>query len=334
MLKERINDYVVTSRVRLARNVEGYAFPHLQAREEALRLLDEVSAPLARSAFTVTAIQALSVPERESLKERHLISQNLIDNAAQSGLALDKSERLAVMIGEEDHIRIQAIHKGFDLDAAYAAATGVDDTLSQSCALSYDERLGYLTACPTNLGTGMRASVMMFLPALSILRTIGRLPELLSRQTLTLRGVYGEGSDTRGFLYQLSNQYTLGLSEQEILRRVTENIYQIAEYEEDARQRLLAHNRTRQTDAAMRAYGILGNAYSMSSDEFMRLFAEVKLGQCLGLLPRPAADLDALVSAVQPGSITLRAGRELTEEERDIRRAEYVRKAINQDSYN
>ncbi|MDR3319078.1 MAG: ATP--guanido phosphotransferase, partial [Clostridiales bacterium] len=275
MLKGNINNYAVSSRIRLARNIAGVPFPHKLDRESALQLLKNLSMPLEAAGFKLYPLASMDMIRQESLKERHLISNNLIMNAEKSGVLLDRSEQSAIMINEEDHIRAQVILKGFELEGAYKMADKIDDLIAAHTDIAYDSRYGYITSCPTNLGTGMRASVMMFLPAISATAAIYSLPNLLSKEALTLRGVYGEGSNAQGYMYQLSNQYTLGMSEHEIIANVTKNIYRLAEVEEHEREKLYFTQKSEITDAAMRAWGILTNAYKIAASEFMKLFAEV-----------------------------------------------------------
>jgi protein arginine kinase len=279
--------------------------------------------------FKMFALSTINAVTRESLKERHLISQNLIDNAEKSGVLIDSRECSAIMVNEEDHVRAQVVLKGFELDDAYAAADRVDDLLSERVRLAFSEKYGYITSCPTNLGTGMRASVMMFLPGLTLSRDINSLPNIMASAGIVLRGVYGEGSDAAGFMYQLSNQYTLGMSEKEIIENVGKNIYSVAEAEEGARALLYARRRGELTDAAMRAWGILTNAYKIATPEFMALFAQVKLGVCLGIIKLKYPEkLDDIITAVQPASLILAERREMSGEERDVFRAEYLAKEL------
>lgn len=326
------NSCVVSTRVRLARNLEGYPFPsHLKDEKQAKEIIRLVAAALSRlEEFRLYHMDTISKEKALSLKENHLISPNLITNKHISAALINHEESVSVMINEEDHLREQCIVKGLDLRLAYETMSEIDASISRSMKFAYDEQFGYLTACPTNLGTGMRASVMMFLPAITL---CGKMPEvirLLYPKGLTVRGIYGEGSEAEGYMYQISNEITLGVTEEEILARVEKFVGKISELERVERNALAkGANCLELRDECMRSYGILTNCAKLSTDELIRLTANVKLGACLGFSKLDDVSLiDDLVVKMRPSNINSAAERELTPIERDVYRAQYTAKYL------
>ncbi|MCH5148579.1 MAG: ATP--guanido phosphotransferase [Clostridiales bacterium] len=326
------NSCVVSTRVRLARNLEGYPFPsHLKDEKQAKEIIRLVAAALSRlEEFRLYHMDAISKEKALSLKENHLISPNLIANKRISAALINHEESVSVMINEEDHLREQCIVKGLDLRLAYETMSEIDGSISRSMKFAYDEQFGYLTACPTNLGTGMRASVMMFLPAITL---CGKMPEvirLLYPKGLTVRGIYGEGSEAEGYMYQISNEITLGVTEEEILARVEKFVGKISELERVERNALAnGANSLELRDECMRSYGILTNCAKLSTDELIKLSANVKLGACLGFSKLDDVSLiDDLVVKMRPSNINSAAERELTPVERDVYRAQYTAKYL------
>ncbi|MDE6398513.1 MAG: ATP--guanido phosphotransferase, partial [Clostridiales bacterium] len=258
-----------------------------------------------------------------------LISSDLLGNKKYGAAIISGDETVSIMVGEEDHIREQCILQGFALTEAYHKINAVDDEISRAVTFAYDPKLGYLTACPTNVGTGMRASAMMFLPGLSITRNLEQCVGAVARLNMTIRGVYGEGSEADGYLYQISNQKTLGVSEQEILSSVQASIAHIAEAELRARDELYKSGESVLKDRIMRAYGVLCHAYMLDSKEFMKLLAYVKLGIYYGLIKvSDAQRMEKLVTDGQPANIMNLSGKPLDGEERDVFRAAYVAKTL------
>ena len=326
------NSCVVSTRIRLARNLEGYPFPsHLKDEKQAKEIIRLVAAALSRlEEFRLYHMDSISKEKALSLKENHLISPNLITNKHISAALINHEESVSVMINEEDHLREQCIVKGLDLRLAYETMSEIDASISRSMKFAYDEQFGYLTACPTNLGTGMRASVMMFLPAITL---CGKMPEvirLLYPKGLTVRGIYGEGSEAEGYMYQISNEITLGVTEEEILARVEKFVGKISELERVERNALAkGANCLELRDECMRSYGILTNCAKLSTDELIRLTANVKLGACLGFSKLDDVSLiDDLVVKMRPSNINSAAERELTPIDRDVYRAQYTAKYL------
>lgn len=331
------NDVVVTSRVRLARNVDGLPYPYKLNDDRAALLARKVCdavnkkhADGSENDYALYRMESISDIDGGVLREKHLISADLLENRKYGAAVINGSETVSIMVGEEDHIREQCILQGFALPEAYKAVNGIDDDISKVLKFAYDPKLGYLTSCPTNIGTGMRASAMMFLPGLSVTRNLEQCVGAVARLNMTIRGVYGEGSESDGYLYQISNQKTLGVSEQEILASVQASIGHIAEAELRARDELYKQSETAIKDRILRSYGILCHAYTIDSKEFMKLLAMVKLGAYYGLIKvSDMQRLEKLVTDGQPANILNLSGKkDVGAEERDIFRAAYVSKTL------
>lgn len=324
-----VNDVVLTSRVRLARNVVDLPFPNKLNDKRAGAIASKVFEAVSKNeTFDIYKMSSISEVDGNVLREKHLISPDLLVSE-QGAAIINEQENISIMINEEDHIREQCILTGLNLEQAFNKINVIDDAIASEVKFSYDARLGYLTSCPTNLGTGMRASAMMFLPGLSITRNLEKCVNAVARLNMTIRGIYGEGSGADGYLYQISNQKTLGISEQEILEAVKASIGHIAEAEFKARRELLESNENALRDQIMRAWGIITNAYSLDSKEFMKLLALVKLGSYYGFIKITATErLDKLFSDGQPASIVALSGKQSDESARDIYRAAYVAKTL------
>lgn len=316
---------VVSTRVRLARNLEGFPFPtHLKDEKQAKEIIRLVSSGISKlPEFRLHYMDSISDEEAVCLMENHLISPKLIKNKRYSAALINGEENVSVMINEEDHLREQCIVKGLDLKLAYETMSEIDNHISKSMKFAFDEQLGFLTACPTNLGTGLRASVMQFLPALTMNGLMPKLIRSINRLGLTVRGLYGEGSDAEGFLYQISNEVTLGVTEEEILRQVGGVVRKVCALEEAERRNLMYGERALDIqDECQRAYGILTNCAKVSTSEFIKLISKVKLGACLGYIKlSDISELDSLMVKLRPTNINAAAQRNLTPLERDIYRA-------------
>ncbi|MGN0149022.1 MAG: protein arginine kinase [Clostridia bacterium] len=322
------NDIVVSTRIRLARNLEGVPFPNAlrdtqQTTEKIRDAILKSNSTLGKD-FEFINLDELSDDKRYALSEEHLISPQMLEGKGKSVL-INKDKTMSIMLMEEDHIRLQIIKSGFAVDEAYETANKVDDVIEESVTYAFDEEFGYLTACPTNAGTGLRASVMLHLPALTMTDNIGRVITSATNIGIAVRGLYGEGTKAYGNLYQFSNQTTMGLSEHEILERLKKIVNQIIDMEKKARKNLLEQNNDSFTDKLFRSYGILKYAHSISSAEAKSLLSDVLLGQNLGILPKPGVltPLECMVKTA-PSFI----GANLTTGERDKKRAEFIRKNI------
>lgn len=323
-------DVVFSTRIRFARNLKDYPFASKLDPTSAREIVERVTSA-AGDAYTAVDLGRTAPLEARRYMERHLISHAFLGVSLPHTLLLDEKRDLAIMVCEEDHIRLQAFASGYDLQGAYATARAADEALCNRLKIAFDERLGFLTHCPTNLGTGMRASVMLFLPALTASGQLSRLIPQLGKLSLTVRGLYGEGTKASGFLYQVSNQNTLGETETETLTRLARAVDRLCELERNARTRAKEQDPLPLSDAAGRAYGICRYGKQMSSSELLSLWADLRLGAALSLAPVPLslAKLDALLFAAMPASVSLAYG--LTGEDehaRDKARAELIRKTL------
>ena len=322
-------DVVFSSRIRFARNLEGYPFGKRLDNNKALEIIRRVGDALGED-FTATDLTSLSPVGAQSLVEQHLISRDLAAAKGARTLFRNDSKSVFVMTPEEDHIRLQCILPGLALQEAYRFACEADDKLDAALPLAFDERLGYLTHCPTNLGTGMRASVMLFLPSLTERGAIASLSHQLSKIGLTMRGMYGEGSKSYGCLYQVSNQVTLGLSEEEILHKLEEAVQSIIRSERELRDSLTGEEAERRADRLSRAEGVVRYATLLSSEEFFRLFAELKLGVSLGVIEGISHEaLSTLLINALPATLSSNAADAPKDGmARDRLRASFIKKAL------
>jgi len=329
-------EVVLSSRIRLARNLDNLPFPQRMSEADAQKLIAAAEAGvreinLMGVAPRVELYRLAGTPalERQILVDKHLISPQLAKDAGLRAVAISEDESISIMINEEDHLRIQVLAPGLQLEETWRIASVVDDALEQKIHYAFDEKLGYLTACPTNVGTGLRASVMMHLPGLVLTQQAGRLFHNLSQLGLVVRGLYGEGTEAAGHIFQISNQNTLGKAEEEIVTNLGAVARKVIEAETQARQYLLQEMRLQIEDRVARAYGILANARILSSEEAMRLLSDVRLGVSIGVLPQLKPDLmNELMVAMQPAFLQRMEGRELNPVERDKRRAALIRSRL------
>jgi len=323
-------DTVISTRVRLARNLNGYPFASRLDVAGATEIIEKVSAPLEASGFRKINFADLSPVMATSYVERHYVSPEFATKDSPHALLLQEQSGIAVMVCEEDHLRIQSILSGLALEEAYQNAQRTEKRLDEDFDFAYSEQLGYLTHCPTNLGTGMRASVMMFLPALTRGGYMDSLATQLSKIGLTVRGLFGEGSGSAGCMYQISNQITLGISEEDILRKLIEAVRQINESEQKARKSISGDNLERLTDRILRAEGVLKYAHMISSAEFIKLFADVRFGIALGIVHDVTYEqLGNLLVETMPATLTLTAETTPKNElSRDKLRAQKIRNTL------
>ncbi len=321
-------DVVLCTRVRLARNLREFPFPARLDAAGRQKVTELVREALRAEAPELTFTDMAQLPRLEalSLAERRLISPEFAQGIAGTGLLLNPEESVSVLICEEDHVRLQALRPGLALFEAYEHADALDTALGRRLRYAFDERLGYLTQCPTNLGTAMRASVLLHLPALTALGRVALLGESISKLGLTIRGAFGEGSDAEGALYQLSNQITLGITERAALENLQAVTLQVAEQERRAAKECLRQPAFE--DQVWRAWGILGSARRMESQEAIRLLSLARMGAARELLPTRAEDISALMVLTQPATLSLGSQTALSAEQRDIRRAEMIREKI------
>ena len=324
------SDTVLSSRVRLARNLEGYPFDTRLDSQKAAELIGKVGGLLEKNGFERIDFTSLPATEAGSYLEKHYVSREFVSKKTPHSLMLNSSCGLAVMLCEEDHMRIQCILPGLALDEAFKSAVAVDDMIDKEFPIAYDEELGYLTHCPTNLGTAMRASVMMFLPALTMAGKIDSLAKGLSKIGLTMRGFYGEGTDAQGCIYQISNQITLGITEEDTLKKLADVVKQITENENELRALITPEKNPQIVDKICRAEGILRHAYMLSSREFLSYYSDVRLGLALGIVHGiEYQTLDSLLVEMMPYSLALSENKQvMSDRERDILRAGRVKKAL------
>ncbi len=325
---------VISSRVRLARNLKDFSFPYLSDESNTLKVLSMVEeAVKSRSEemvdFAIVKMDYIPPLIKQVMMEKHLISPLLAKESRSSAVYLRRDEAVSIMINEEDHLRIQAIFPGLQLEKAWQEADRYDNLLEESLDFSFHESYGYLSSCPTNVGTGMRASVMLHLPGLIITKQFNRILGALSQVGLAFRGLYGEGTEIIGNLVQISNQITLGQAEEEIIRSLVSVTRKIIEHENSSCQALLNSNRDMIKDRALRALGLLKYAHLISSQEAMVLISDLRLGYELGLVEGVERKLlNELLMLIRPAYLQIIADRELDENERDLERARQLGKRL------
>ncbi|MCT4595388.1 MAG: protein arginine kinase [Anaeromicrobium sp.] len=276
-------DVVISTRIRLARNIENIPFPIALTDKSQQEVYDEINKNMNKDAYELKLMKEMADEDKYILVEKHLISPSLIESSY-GGVLLNKDQSISIMINEEDHIRIQSILPGFQLNETYELADKTDDELEGNIRYSYDESLGYLTSCPTNVGTGMRASVMVHLPGITITDYVSRVFQAANQMGLAIRGIYGEGTKFLGNIYQISNQLTLGRSEKEIIENLKHVTKQIIQKEREIRKRLLTDDRIQLEDKIYRSLGILNYARVLQEVECMKLISNLRLGIFLDII--------------------------------------------------
>ncbi len=330
------SDIVISSRVRLARNLAEFPFisraTEADRGEVAKSLKGAVTSATGSDSMLYVDVSKLERLDRQFLVERQLISRELADGDGARGVAIGLDEQFSVMINEEDHLRIQVMHSGLDLQAAWAQINDLDNRIEQRVTYAFSDRLGYLTACPTNVGTGLRVSVMLHLPALVITRQIEKVFRSLQKISLAVRGLYGEGSQAMGDFYQISNQITLGRTEKDLIKQVGDVVPVLIEYEREAREFLVRESHQTLHDRVSRAYGILRTAQTISSEETMHLLSSVRMGVNLGLIRGlEIPTVNKLFIHTQPAHLQKLRGVELDTADRNIERASYLRRHLNKE---
>lgn len=327
----KVEDIVLSSRIRLARNIKNTPFPHKLNEEEGKTVVNTIEKAMGNfskneDSFKKFYLWNLTQLESRSYFEKHLISYKLLSNYDKAAFILDKDETISLLINEEDHIRIQCITSGFNLEEAYEMANKVDNFMEEKIDYAFDEKLGYLTACPTNIGTGMRASVMVHLPALSMSNEIAEVLKAVSQVGMTIRGLYGEGSKASGNLYQISNQITLGVTEDEIINNLNAVINQIINEENISRKKLLANYPYEVEDKIARAIGVLKSAIILDVNECLNLLSYVRLGVELEIIKDINKEiLNNLIVDIQPASLQIINNKKSNEKEKNYLRAKLVR---------
>lgn len=330
-------DIVISSRIRLARNLAGTAFPHLLSEAALKEVTDKVKEAVnSRNTKKATGnaefvpLTELSALDRLILVEKHLMSPQHAQNRPEGrAVAVSEDESVSIMVNEEDHLRIQCLLPGLQLEEALRVAAGVDDALEEKLDFAFSEQYGYLTSCPTNVGTGLRASVMVHLPGLVLANQAGRVLSALSQVGMAIRGLYGEGTEATGNLFQISNQITLGQTEEEIIGNLNVVVKQIIGQEREARKLLMQKMKPQIEDRTCRAYGLMSQARIISSQEAMTHLSDIRLGVDLGIIKGiDNRVFNELLVLTRPAYLQKLAGKEMSAFERDIKRADVIRERI------
>jgi protein arginine kinase len=330
------SDIVLSSRIRLARNLQNFKFPTIFSSEEGKKVIESVYGSIDGQSFsTIGNLELLIMDELQPLQkrvlvEKHLISPHLAENSILGACILSENEEVSIMLNEEDHIRIQCLYPGFQLSEALMVANEIDDYIEQHVDFAYDEKIGYLTSCPTNVGTGMRASVMMHLPGLVLTHQMNRIVPAINQLGLVVRGIYGEGSEALGNIFQISNQITLGKSEADIVEDLQSVVAQLVSQERSAREALAKTSNIQLEDKVFRSYGTLSNCRIIETKEAANCLSDVRLGIDMGYIKNISKNiLNELMILTQPGFLQQYAGGPLRPDERDIRRASLIRERLN-----
>ncbi|MEG2583827.1 MAG: protein arginine kinase [Oscillospiraceae bacterium] len=327
-------DVVLSSRVRLARNIKGIPFPRRANAKQQSEILEICKNAILntnntlKDTITMIDMSSMEEYEKQALAERHLISPQFINDNMKNGLLLSDDNKISIMINEEDHIRIQCMTPGFDLDSCLSSANSVDDVMEAEIEYAFDEQFGYLTCCPTNVGTGMRASVMVHLPALVMSGTITKISNSLSQLGFAVRGIYGEGSKAIGNIFQISNQLTMGATEDEVIDKLKQVINEVIDKERELRKRIYEADKFKVSDTLLRSYGILKNAVIMSSTEAMKRISDVRFGIYLGIVSDTSLEtMNKISYAVLPANI-IKDYNISDVMDRDLKRAEIIKELL------
>ena len=324
------SDVVISTRIRLARNLRDFPFPPRASDESKAAVESILREPVCSQSpagtFSYVRLDDLTPLDRQFLVERQMISREHSEGTGARGVAISPQETTSVMINEEDHLRMQSLRSGLAVDECWAEANSLDDALQQKVSFAFSDRFGFLTSCPTNVGTGMRVSVMVHLPALVMTKEIQKVFQAMQKMGLAVRGLYGEGSQAMGDFYQISNQVTLGRSEAQILGNVKKMVPDILDYERRAREAVLKDNRAQLHDKVSRAFGILQSARTITSEETMHLLSSVRLGVTLELLGGVTIpDLNVLFIHTQPAHLQKLRQTPLESKDRNASRAAFLR---------
>lgn len=325
-------DVVISSRVRLSRNYDDLPFsPKLTkeyAEEVVERTADVVFSGVNGNAFTLLRMSELEQDARSRLVEHHYISYDLLKYVQRSAAMVSSAGTVTVMLNEEDHVRFQGLLPGLQLERAAEMALNLDEAVGEKYPFAFDSQLGFLTACPANTGTGMRCSVVLHLPALAAGGQMGAVMQAVAKLGLTIRGLYGDGSEARGHLYQLSNQATLGRSEEDVVRSLDAATEQIVGHERAMRESAEKKDMMQLQDTLLRSWGELMYARLMPTKEFMRRYSDIRYAASMGYLHAPLPRLDLIMMDVQPGSLGVRAGKLIGDREAEILRAKVLREEL------
>lgn len=329
------DDVVISTRVRLARNFSQFVFPSLMDTKQAKEVIDIANKAVLENnnfnqyGFKYISLNQIDFVDRQVMVEKHLISPGMLKDEQLRGVLISKDESISVMVNEEDHLRIQCLFSGLNLDLAIDLSNKIDNGIEEKADYAYSEKYGYLTCCPTNTGTGLRASVMLHLPAIVMTGLLNSLINAVGKLGMAVRGIYGEGSEARGHIFQISNQITMGKSEEETVEDIKEIVRNITEQERVSRAKLIKDNSLRLEDRVYRSYGVFSNARIISSEEFMKMVSDVRLGINMGIIKNISLEtINKLMVETQPAGIMKRFGVDLSAEERDQKRAQLIRDLI------
>ena len=325
-------DVIISSRIRLARNLKKYLFPIKMTDDDAKTMVLQVKASLMNDRtifadeFEFIDVNSLPSPEKRCLAESHAISPMLVSKAATCGALIKKDETVSIMLNEEDHIRIQTIFPGEQIDKAWDMADKIDNLIEESVEYAFDEKIGYITSCPTNMGTGLRASFMVHIPVIEALGQVKNMINALSKFGITIRGIYGEGSEAMGSIYQISNQVTLGQTEADIIKNLKMSADFVKEQEVKLRNSLFERSRTDIEDECYRAYGTITNARKISAAEAFKNLSKIRQGYIAEILdiPKPKKSIYSIMMDIQPGHMQKCILKDDTDK-RDAERAKYLR---------
>jgi len=331
------SDVVVSSRIRLARNLSHLPFPGFMTPSQEKEMTRLAESAIQRDRVTNVAGKLELIPlweltelEKQLLVEKHLISPELARARGKKAVILSEDEAFSIMINEEDHLRIQCLLPALRLEEGWEKSDALDDALGEELDYAFNEEKGYLTACPTNVGTGLRASTMVHLPGLMLTRQAGEVLTALTKIGIAVRGLYGEGTEAQGNFFQISNQISLGLSEEEIIKNLSAAALRLADQERQARELLKQQRPYFLEDRVGRAYGILAHGYILSSQEALQLLSDLRLGVAMGFLPLTLGKINQLMVKIQPSYLQLLYGREMNPWERDVYRARLVREFLKE----
>lgn len=329
------SEIVLTSRIRLARNIQDVKFPLLFSKEAADNVIQQVESSLLKHSsqpfgeMELLEMNELNTLEKRVLVEKHLISPQLAEQSTYGAVILSEDEEISIMLNEEDHIRIQCIKPGLQIEEAFKEADTIDDLIEKKINYAYHAEMGFLTSCPTNIGTGLRASVMMHLPGMVLTQQMNRIIPAIQQLGLVVRGIYGEGSEALGNIFQISNQITLGRSEKDIIEELKSVVTQLIDQEKEARNALAQTSNIQLEDRVFRSYGILCNSRIMETKEAAKCLSDVRLGIDMGYIKNISKSiLNELMILTQPGFLQLYAGEQMNPNDRDIRRASLIRERL------
>jgi len=322
---DTLNDVVLTTRIRFARNIKGYRFPYNMIDKQKKEVLNYIKDRV-KDKYSVLELNNIDEVTKKSLFETHVISKELL-NGNNSALIMDEEKNITTMINEEDHLRIQAFADGFDIDKAYENITFFDNYLESKLEYAYNENYGYITACPTCIGTGMRVSVMLHLPALEKIGALNKIFNEITNLGISVRGMYGENTNGEGAIYQISNQKTLGISEEDIVEQVKQVTKYIVKQERKARE--ILKDKIEVKDDIYRSYGILKNAYIVSKKEAMRLLSNIRMGINMNEIKDiELSNIDKIIKNIGKNTLRKNMKEHFSREQENVKRAEYIRKNI------